>query len=202
MTTTYLGFDVLEMRPNATEAPSDSLSRRYTIMDPGTGPRYAAASDDAGTVGRSFLWTCTTKAEIAALKAWLDTRKGQAVPFWMPTWRADLLLASTIQAVDTAISVQPTGYTQFLWPYPSRRHVAIQPSGSVRYYRRITGATDLGTSETLNLSASLGVQVSTAALVSFLTLCRLATDEPELTYLTDSVAEARLPFIEIPAEVP
>jgi hypothetical protein len=39
-------------------------------------------------------------------------------------------------------------------------------------------------------------------MVSFLALCRLAADEPELTWHNRDLAEAVLDFVELPKEVP
>lgn len=200
--TTYLGIDVLERQHNAVEEPSDTLGREYRTLDPGVGKRFADAADDAGATGRTFLWTCPNRAEIVALKTWLRARKGRTFPFWMPSWRRDLILASTVQSVDTVITIQNSGYTRYLWANPARRDVAFILGPSQILYRRITAVAEQGLTETLTLSSSLGVQIPTSTLVSFLAVCRLDTDEPELVYHTDSIAEARLPFIEIPMETP
>ncbi len=199
--TTYLGFDVLEIAPNAREAPEDSLRRSLVGLDPGLGARSTRARADAPDLVRPVLWTCQNRAEIADFKAFLEARRGQAVPFWLPSRRRDLLLSQSVGASDTGIAIQAMGYARLLFPVKARRHLAFL-YGSSWLYRSVTAATEGGATETLTLSTPLGVALPVGTLVSHLLLCRLAADEVELIYITDSIAEARLSCLELPQEAP
>lgn len=200
--TDYLGTPVLERRPNSREEPDDTSSRRLLVFDPGLGARSVVAQDSAPAVQRTFLWTAIGRAEIVALKAWLAERQGRRVPFWVSTLRRDLLLAKAGASTDTTLSVEAIGYTRFAYPQPARRHLALHlPDGST-LYRQVQGAVEAGATETLVLTAALGVAVPATTLVSHLVLCRLDSDELELEYQPENVAETRLPFVELPEEAP
>ncbi len=54
----------------------------------------------------------------------------------------------------------------------------------------------------LTLDTSIGVLIPKATMVSFLTLCRLAVDDPELAWHNRDLAEVVLDFVELPKEVP
>lgn len=199
--TAYLGLDVLEVSPNMNEIPERSFRRSLAVLDPGLGARGIAARDAAPKVARTFPWTCKDRAEIADLKAFLDARKGQAIPFWLPSRRRDLLLSQPVGATDTGILIQAMGYTRLLFPAKARRHLAFLV-GSTWVLRAVAAASEGATTETLTLSSTPGVALPLGTLISQLLLCRLAADEVEIVYITDSVAEARIPYVEIPQEAP
>lgn len=199
---TYLDIEVLERRENAREARQESFHRLLSTLDPGLGPRSVRARDAAPAVDRPYLWTCRNRAEIRAFQAWLAVRRGRLVPLWVPTWRRDLLLVQGVGASDPGISIQPCGYTQYAFLQKARQHVSFfLPDGSLAC-RRVLQAQDNGASETLTLASALGQAAPVGTLVCFLTYCRLASDDVELTYITDSIAEAQLHFVEIPEEAP
>jgi hypothetical protein len=135
------------------------------------------------------------------MESFLDAHRGRAVPFWLPSRRRDLLLAQPVGASDPGIVTRAMGYTRLLYPSKARRHLAFL-NGSSWIYRSITAAVEGATTETLTLSSPLGVSLPSATLVSQLLLCRLASDEAEIIYLTESVAEARISCLEIPQEAP
>lgn len=198
----YLDIEVLERRPNARETQPDISRRLTSLFDPGIGMRSVRGRDAAPAVEHPFLWTCHSKAEVAGLKAWFDVRRGRLVPVWLLTGRRDLLVAQPIGASDLTLGVAACGFTRHAFPQPARRHLAILlPSGAMAY-RRVTDALDAGATETLTLSASLGEVLPAGAWLSYLTLCRLASDDLELHWVTDEVAEAQLRFVEIPQEAP
>ena len=200
--TTYLDIEVLERRGNARGDRQETSKRSVFQLDPGIGLRSARARDRAPALDHPYLWTCITKAEIRAFKEWLAVRRGRLVPLWVPTWRRDLLLAQAVGAHDSGISIQSCGYTQYAFPRAARQHLAfVLPDGSMAY-RRVTSSQAGGSTETLTLSAPLGQGLPASSLICYLTYCRLDSDEIELAYITDAIAEAALRFVEIPEEAP
>jgi hypothetical protein len=199
--TTYLSLDVLEAAPNARDPQEDAFHRSVAGLDPGLGSRWFRGRDSVPKVARTFVWTCANRSEIVALKAFLDARKGQAIPFWLPSRRRDLILAQAAGASDPGISIQAMGYTRFLFPAKARRHLAFRV-GAAWIFRSVTDAAEGPLTETLTLSSAAGAVLPLDTLVSQLLLCRLAADEVGISYLTDSVAEAHIPYVEIPQEAP
>lgn len=200
--TTYLGYDVLDAPPNTREDQNDGMSRSVAMLDPGIGKRWAEARDSDPSMQHPYLWTCLSHAEIAALKAWLLRRKGRAVPFWAPTWRRDLILHADVGSTDTGIVIESMSYTELLFPAHARRHLAFWTSSRTLVYRSVISSVNNGATETLTLNTSLGVSFPKEGLISFLVLARLAADEVEIGYHTDSIAEASIPYIETPQEAP
>lgn len=198
----YLGYDLLEAPSDAREDPQEGMSRSLAVFDPGIGKRWAQARNDAPPQRRSYLWTCQGHAAIAELKVWLLRRKGRLVPFWAPTWRRDLILHAGVSSTDAAVVIETMNYTEMMFPAKARRHLAFWAPLGTLLCRAVTAASNNGTTETLTLSSALGTSFPKEGLVSFLALSRLDSDDVEISYLNDAVAEARLTFVEVPQEAP
>ena len=202
--TDYLGLNVLEVQPNRAKDPRRSFLRSLTKMDAGTGK--TTVQDRAG-ISRSeleFDWFLDGRSEIAVFQAFLLARKGRAVPFWVPSWRHDLVLNQDAGAIDTSITVKATGFTKYQFGQTSRRQVAFILSDGTMIYRRITGSNDPGNgTEVLTLDSALGVAVPAATtMVCFLHLVRLASDAVEVLWHHQTLAEASMRFTEVPREIP
>jgi predicted phosphodiesterase len=86
-----------------------------------------------------------------------------------------------------------------------RRYLAFIPTdGTANVYRKVTASVDNGDgTETLTLDTSTGKAFPMASTqVSFLVFARLASDEPEIHWISTDLATAILEVEEIPAEVP
>lgn len=203
----YLGFDVLETAPNRREDVEGAGETLVDWLDNPTGVFAGSARAAAPRLSRSFLFWLEGRGAIREFRAWLDARKGRAVPTWVPTWQQDLSLASDLGAADTEMVIRECGYTTDLFSSPARRHLAFVSPGGAIACREITDSVDNGDgTETLTLASAVGSAFLAggpgAGLVSFLTLCRLESDAAEIHYLTPTLAECALRFVEIPDEVP
>lgn len=200
--TQYEGFDLLEVTPNNTGDGASDYERNAILLDSPTSIR--AMDDHSGIATRSgsFQWFADGRDEIAALKCFIHRRKGRAVPFWAPTYCADLPLSAA--ATGTSFTIKSIDYTANQFPDIARRHIAFITPGGAITPRKITNAVNNGNgTETITISSALpagGFPAST--LVSFLTLVRLAEDDIDVSWSTCALAEATLPITEITREVP
>ncbi len=203
MPTTYLGFDVLEIEPEADR--EQSYTRSVLRLDNKTGKMRGVDRTGVAVVeAKGFRWLMEGRAEIQAYRDFITARKGTVVPFWVPTWKHDMELVADILNTGNTLTISRMGYTKFMFAQPARRHLAIfLPGSSTPYYRKITAASEAASTETLTLDANIPVTVpKDGSMVSFLTLVRLAVDDPELAWHNRDVAEALLDFVELPREVP
>lgn len=198
---TYLGYDVLTIRTNASDTDEVSQIREFSVHDPLIGSRAITVRDTVPKLKIPYKRLCTSKSDIIAAKNWFKALKGRAVPFWFPSSRFDLVVAQTIQSTDVSLSVLSVGYTPNMYPYSSRRHLVF-PSTTGDLYRKITSASDNGVTETLGFTGSLGKSFAVGTKLSYLLLCRLASDDLSISYHNDSIAEIALEFIEVPGEAP
>lgn len=202
------GYDVLEVQPNTGQERDSTYTRLMTIFDSRTGPRKAEDRADVAVVKSSgFNWQLHGRREIEEFRAFLQARKGACVPFWVPTWQHDLVLAADIGAGIAGLKILNMGYTKFMWADPARRYLAIfaLDGSQRRAYRKIVSSAEGTPHETLTLDGAVipsGQLLADQVLVSFLTLVRLAADDPELIWHSRDTAEVTLSFVEVPLEVP
>ncbi len=201
----FRGFDVLEIAPNWANELRRNYARSTIKMDPRTGP--ITVDDKGGTpiVSHELPWWIDSHAKATAFRAFLLRRFGQLVPFWTPTWDQDLVLAGDSAAGTSIVSIKSVYYARFFFRDRARRFLALIPigSGAIRYVE-VTNAVDNGDgTESLTLAAPLGADaIAALTMVSFLTFCRLGSDDAKMVWHSTEFAEAALPIQEIPRELP
>jgi hypothetical protein len=197
----YLGMPVLEHRPDLGTDPRASYSRQIEVVDGGTS--LPAVFD---LVGRSFRsvshrWLMHGRDEHQTVRSLLYALAGRYSPIWLPSWNSDLKVTASISAAGISLTVQWCGYTIFGRQQPARRDIRIELKGGVVFYRRIVGSVDNGATEVLTIDSALGVDVVPAQirLVSFMTLCTLASDNVDIDHQTDAdgIGVCSLSFMEV-----
>ncbi len=204
---TYLGYDVLALNYNRLGPFQEQLRRKFVLLDSRTGKRVADEQAPAPAPSRPFTWTAIGRAEIAAMRAFLDARVGRAVPFWLPSFQWDLSLAEDVLQDQSIVTIRWVRYRQQMWGTTgARRHLALwtEGGGPMDYYR-IADATDPADylSETLTLDpVAVRDYLMDQTVLSFLKLCRLDDDLVEISYPSANVAEATIRVRELPLEAP
>lgn len=204
---TYLGYNVLVLNYNRLGSFEERFRRKFVLLDPKTGKRVSDEQAPAPAASRPFTWTALGRAEIAAMRAFLDARVGRAVPFWLPSFQWDLALTEDVLQNQAIVTIRWVRYGQQMWGTTgARRHVALWSLGvgAMDLYR-IAGATDPADylTETLTLDpVAVRAYPKATTVVSFLKLCRLEDDRVEISYPSGSVAEATIHLRELPLEAP
>lgn len=111
--------------------------------------------------------------------------RGRAQPFFMPIFDQHMQLAGNIGSTDTAIAVEDALH-RLLDGQDTRQHVYLETADGSRYFRKVTGVSGGGATETLTLETPLGVAVSAADVRTFCWLgrFRLDADEVDLAWAT------------------
>jgi len=202
--TQYRGLDVLEVAPNFANAIKRTSSRSLIVLDAKTGDVTVETKSASPIAATSIEWFLADRASIANFRDFLDRRKGRLVPFFAPSWDADLVLARDVLATDSTIRVQANGYSALLFPSVSRRDLAFLAVTGSRVYARVSNAVNNGDgTETLTLSAPIGTAFTASATqVSILELVRLGSDDLDLSWSSSTFSESSLPIVGVPREVP
>lgn len=190
----YRGLPVLETRPNWREDISKAYRRKLQVFDNTTGVQSVDDLSGRPVTVQDYLWTRKGKDDIQALRKWLHARAGKLTPIWVSTYQADLVLTDDVQATDTHIKVQNTGYSKFIKQAIGRRDVCIRLTDGSRFYRRITASIEVDDQvEQLSIDSQLGQLVKTGdiRMISWLQLCRVESDAVELQWHTPEAAECR-----------
>ncbi len=203
----YLGYDVLELNYNRVGAFEERLKRKFVLLSSKTGRRIADEQAPAPATMRPFTWTAIGRDEIAVMCAFLDARKGRAVPFWLPSFQWDLALAADVAPNQSGATIRWVRYKQQMWgTTAARRHLALWSLGDgTMDFCRITDATDPANYETETLTldpVSPREYTRARTVLSFLKFCRLDDDRVEVSYPSLQVAEATIRVRELPLEAP
>lgn len=139
--------------------------------------------------------------------AFLDARKGRAVPFWFPSLQWDLSLAEDALETEATLSISLVGYCEQLWGTTgARRHIALWPVGAPSMdCHEIISAVDPedGLTETLGINPAAAQDwPADSTVISFLKFCRLEDDLMDVSYPLPGVAEASIVVRELPLEAP
>ena len=200
----YLGYDVLEIEPNAGVQREHSYTRSLARLDSQAGKlRVTDRSGLPVVEPAGFGWLMEGRTEIQTYLDFLAAQKGSLVPFWCPSWQHDLVMSVDLAALSVSLVVVKMGYTQFMFADPARRHLAFLLDDGTKHYRKVIATAEGAQTETLTLDSGISVLVpALSTMLGFLRLVRLAVDDPELAWHTREVAETTLDFVELPQEAP
>ncbi|HEX7111721.1 MAG TPA: hypothetical protein VF216_04705 [Mizugakiibacter sp.] len=184
---TYRGAPVLEWRFDESDDPTSSYERMVQTVDEQTGPISYFDLPALPFRVQSHRWTLFGRSERTAFRSLLYWLRGRMGTLWVPSYQADLQLASAVGASDAFLTVMWCGYTVFGRTQANRRDIRIELRDGTVFYRRITGSTEAGATEQITIDSALGMAVSAAAVrvISFMTLAELASDGIDLDHVHD-----------------
>lgn len=199
----YSGLDVLTLPPNTADGDTDeTYDRDFDTVDFAKGSWFVSDHAAGPVISRPYKWLLKTRQEIMNFLAFLEVRKGKAIPFWMPTWSKDLEQMQDMGSADTNILIRNIGYTRHMNLNPNRSTLIFFPTdGSTPIVKTITGcAENSNGTETLGLNSSFGVikKITDFRAISFLSYCRMDQDSFDLNWYTDSIADVSFKVKEIP----
>lgn len=190
---TYLGWPVLEERPDETEDLTSTVERLLSQLDSGLGIPLTTDLADRAFPVTGYRWVDMGRAARAAWRSLVYALRGRQVAMWVPTHADDLTLVAQINDLGTILDIANIGYTRFGQGRPGRRDIRIELFDGSVFYRRITGSTELDSdTERLSINNSLGRLVTPAqvARICWMTLSRSNSDVFEIEHITDSEGPA------------
>lgn len=196
---TYLGFPVLEERPETSQDPTASYARSVVVIDGDVG--LVAVDDFSGLVqGRqSHAWMLYGRTERAQHRSLLYWLQGRAENVWLPTWSDDVELVEPVTETGDVLVVAWCGISRSLRQQAGRRHLRIQLVSGHVFYRRVESSTDLdGDREQLVMDAAFGIAIAPShiQLICWMALSTQDSDRIEISHVggVDGLALARTAF--------
>jgi len=193
--TLYRSYPVNELRPEWSEDPSRDCRRTISILDSAVGRPIITDESGLAQPVQSMRIVFADRVGAAQLRAWLYARAGRAKAVWLPTYAADLLVTSAIGSASTHIDVENCSLTEFAPADVNRRDLRIElQSGSI-LYRRVTSIMEVDeNTERLTIDDDLGIAVAPTdiALISWMSLARLDSDEVHISWHFSDYGETSL----------
>jgi hypothetical protein len=174
-------------------------------IDPQVGPITVIDKPGFAITSQPFPWMMLNHSQVTTLRAFFLARFGRLRPFWLPTWDQDLVMSQDALLGDSGIKIKSEFYTRFMFPNNSRRYVALIPfdsSGNV-YRKILTSLDNCDGTETLSFDSTLPKAFPAAnTIVSFLIFARLDSDDAEIEWMNNDLAQTTLEMTEVPFEAP
>ena len=185
--TTYEGYPVLTVAPDEREDVTQQYARLLAEFSVETARRFVVDTADRSFTIQQQRWFSYGRTEQDALRGYFYALRGRAIATWVPTFMADLDLLANAASGATTLSVARSGYVRFGGPRSNREHIYIELRDGTSVMRKITGAIEAGSTETLTLNSALAADlaVDDVKRISFMSLSRLDQDSIEFTHHTD-----------------
>ncbi|HBW61219.1 MAG TPA: hypothetical protein DEF75_02295 [Comamonas kerstersii] len=189
--TLYRGRPVFAQRPDESTDLSHSYERLTLLLDNTTGNTAVTDTAGKGFVLQQHRWCLAGRAEHSAWRSLLYALQGRAKSIWLPTHAQDLVPVEPLSG--SLLKVQRVGYARFGVGQLGRQDIRIELADGSVLMRRITAAVARGPIEELVVDADFPgvIQPGQVARISYMALCRLASDDIELEHLTDQDGVAR-----------
>lgn len=191
-TMAYRELPVLASARDEGSNPESTYTRALDSVDSGTGP--VTWFDHPGLPFRAqdHRPALHGRAEQAAWRSLLHHLRGRYANVWLPTWMSDLQLIAGIGSAAVTMTVGWVGYAALVFSDERARlmrcDVWIELHDGTVFMRRVIGAVDNGSSETLTLDSALGVAIAPGAVrrICWLHCMQQASDAIEIEHVTDA----------------
>lgn len=199
----YRAEPLLSLPPDSESLPTEEWSQEASRIGGSTGSFLMRTVIPSPVTTRRFEWVLDGAGEISYMQGMVAAFRGRKNGFWVPTYRADLIVVANAVQGSVTLVVEFVGYTESMFPHEARRHLAIfWPSGVTQLVAVTNAVGGVGT-ETITLDAGLIAPVIAGrGKVSFLLWCRQDSDRTDITFHTTRVATTGITITEIPREVP
>lgn len=188
----YRGDPLLMIPPNWVSELDERHVRNIDIFESDLKARFTVLNNELPYVVRSHAWFLNSKEKIAAYRRWLISRRGRVVPFWMPSWKNDMVMAQALEAGSRQLVIQNINYRSFYTNRIGRQDIIMFLRNGQRIMQRISSATEgpIPGTEILVLEQEFenALAPSMVTMISFLGLHRLDSDEVEIDWRSDKLA--------------
>lgn len=137
-----------------------------------------------------------SKAEQAAIIAWLHYLKGRLNEFWLPTGAADMQLLSTISASASSFEIASIGAASL-----AHQHYGLQivSKNGQRYYSKISRIIAQGKNEQVVFSPNIAADLAPSDIerISLMRRCRLNDDRISISYRDKEMANINIGVISL-----
>lgn len=181
----YAGLPVQNEEPNWIDGLPVGYDRDTTRLDNQISRLFQVDPMGRFLAGQGHRWFLNGRQRLAFFRDLVYRRGGRRGGFWLPTFKADLTLASSATAASTQITVQRAGLDYADVPQPGREYLAIRHASGTIFRRILSVLPGLTpTTERVNLDAALGLALSPGQVrkISFMDTSRFDQDEFEITH--------------------
>lgn len=185
--TQYKSLDVLLDPSVVAQSVPMQVTQSRTVRDNNIGPISVGANENRVRIQDTQRWIKSTRAGRYQLEQWFQSRYGQRIAFYQPTWAKDFVVTTAIGAADAFIDVETTRKDA---PFD----IMVELTDGTRFFREVLTKAVQGSGHRLNLDSALGqsIAIDDIERVSLLRLTRHATDSVTIQYSAPNITRAEI----------
>lgn len=189
---TFNGAELFLLKPDWASRPTAVFLSQFETVDYGVGVRQHYTPIAFSPRTSTFNYSERSHQDIANAVGLFDRMRGMAGEFYCPTWTSDLELAASASVGATALYVKGEEVEEVYAGDTVRKAILLVKKDGTLLPLGLTSivpAVVAGQSR-LNLAAPLAAAVAPSDLrmISWLPLCRFASDLLTVTWITDTAA--------------
>jgi hypothetical protein len=157
-----------------------------------------------GSELRSVDYLPTTRDEVKAIVSFFRRARGRLSEFYVPTDESDIEVTSTVNTGATSITTPGTQLAEDYADSTVFKAISVKMADGRRFYRKVSEVQLVGGNSRVVLTAGVPYTLTpgTVEVISWLPLCRLASDDLTVVWVTDQVATIRMSFLSLEDEDP
>lgn len=189
--------------PNVTDNQlSETWSRNVTVIDNKSGRVFQSTLQDRSRMRTAKGWEVTNLADLWRIRRLLHSFRGSQKAFYIPSFRADFVVVQDIGGGATSFRVANVGYTQFVASRGPMNVVRLLMNDGTSIIRTITGSSEDGVQEVINVNSSFsGTVISVASIkrAEFVWLMRIADDRATFVHSAAGAAKVSVNLLSVKA---
>ena len=190
--TMFNGIEVLSHRPNWAKPPQFEVTDPTLWTDNQVGVRAPYRIVDFGTEIIQSEHAVRSPAELNAVLGLFQRCRGRCGEFYVPSWTNDIALAQDVSAGSSTFVIDGHDFFDAYDGDAVRKAFCVQVSGQTLYFQidHLEKSTS-GAARTFvftKSAAPVSIARTNRPMVSWMLVCRFASDDLTVQWLTDSVA--------------
>lgn len=201
-TISYDGYEVLMRQPNWADPLDNSFDYAFDTADGDTGAIAWAITEKYPRFGRTYAWLLNSRNNILLFRQLLGRLRGQAKPILVPSYHQDFVVTRNIGTADDSVEVYDDGFQLLVGVDPTRSRLMLRLKDGSYVFRKITGISSPNAGKTLiKIDSPWGVAITPSDItaLNLLMLMRLATDQVDIVWKSDSIATVSTTMLSVPA---
>lgn len=207
--TTFPLFDgapVFLKKPNWVNRPTLTFAHDVTEVDFDRGAVARFTPIQFGRELRQAVYIGRDFGDAEIIRNLFFRCRGQLKAFWVPTWEFDIEPSETVPSGSSAINVDGWGFHEAYGGSTVHKAVFVKWADGSVAYRRVDAINEATTGTGKQVSSiTLAAPFSKAVdprfdMVGWLYLCRFATDQLTIEWITRSVAQTQIQTVTVEVE--
>lgn len=201
-TTTFNGREVFLEPANWADAQDILFTRTFETVDYDQGQTATFLPTAFGQETRTGTFLAATPDQAQRLLDFFDRCVGCQGEFYAPSGEPELALSANVSGGSSTLHIVGSDLADAYADDISRKAISVLMLDGRRFYAEVDSLAISGSESLVHLvqPAPYALTAATVAAISWMPVCRLASDQIIMEWLTDGVAQTQIAIINVPAD--